>query len=190
MRIIANNLVFCLIYRAAMPVHLASFAFAFIGTKFAMDVKAKRTADAEAVCRHYIMLHPERWDRKVDRQCGLCKAYLTLGPKLNTYAAGTLQTRVIVLGQVSSNFYVLCRFEMMGNVTGLDGTRLKTSQKSNVLPLSSSAPSVNYVSANDLFLLLQIPRTGNDEVWWQEVHLALARKSRRPTPWREAVKTR
>ena len=43
-----------------MPVHLASFAFAFIGTKFAMDVKAKRTADAEAVCRHYIMLHPER----------------------------------------------------------------------------------------------------------------------------------
>ena len=60
MRIIANNLVFCLIFRAAMPVHLASFAFAFIGTKFAMDVKAKRTADAEAVCRHYIMLHPER----------------------------------------------------------------------------------------------------------------------------------
>ena len=90
---------------------------------------------------------------------------MTLGPKLYTYASETLQTRVIVLGQVSSNFYVLCRFEMMGNVTGLDGTRLKTSQKSNVLPLSSSAPSVNYVSANDLFLLLQIPRTGNDEVW-------------------------
>jgi len=58
---ILRNVLYSRPVRAAMPVHLASFAFAFVGTKFAMDVKAKRTADAEAVCRHYIMLHPERF---------------------------------------------------------------------------------------------------------------------------------